>query len=87
MMDVTLKRLEIEAEVAVVFDLAKKAIGLNGSCNHVTIPESRIRVVCKTTSVCPNNSTTFAAAETLCSETKAAVTLDAASQTEASSMV
>ncbi|GFS75946.1 transposable element Tc1 transposase [Trichonephila clavipes] len=54
---------------------------LNGSCSHVTSPESRIWVVCKTINVCTNSSTTFAAAWTLSSETMAAATLDAASQT------
>ncbi|GFU63759.1 hypothetical protein TNCV_3321561 [Trichonephila clavipes] len=49
-------------------------------------PESRIGVVYKITNVCPNSSAIFAAACTLSSETVVAVTLDAASQTGASSM-
>ncbi|GFV12637.1 hypothetical protein TNCV_4425901 [Trichonephila clavipes] len=61
--------------------------GFNGSCSHVTSPESRIGVVCKTTHVYTNSSTTFAAAWTLSSETMAAATLDAASQTEAYPML
>ncbi|GFW04114.1 transposable element Tcb1 transposase [Trichonephila clavipes] len=52
----------------------------------VTSPESRIGVVCKTTSVYTNSSTTFAVAWTLSSETMAAAFLDAASQAEASPM-
>ncbi|GFS86453.1 hypothetical protein TNCV_513281 [Trichonephila clavipes] len=60
--------------------------GLNGSCSHLTSPESRIGVVCKTTIVCINSSMTFAAAWTLKLETMAAATLDVASQTGASSM-
>ncbi|GFW43554.1 hypothetical protein TNCV_4769061 [Trichonephila clavipes] len=49
------------------------------SCSHVTSPESRIGVVCKTKSVRTNSWTTFAAAFTLSSQTMAAATLDAAS--------
>ncbi|GFX13911.1 hypothetical protein TNCV_3422221 [Trichonephila clavipes] len=60
---------------------------LNGSCSHVTSQESRMGDVCKTTSVCTNRSTMFAAAWTLSWETMASTTLDAASQTGASSMV
>ncbi|GFX50942.1 hypothetical protein TNCV_2732931 [Trichonephila clavipes] len=37
-------------------------MALNGSCTLVTSPESRIGVVCKTTSVCTNSSMTLAAA-------------------------
>ncbi|GFW67889.1 SH2 domain-containing adapter protein B [Trichonephila clavipes] len=59
--------------------------GFNGSCSHVTSTESRIGVVCKTTNVCTNSSTTFETVWTLTSETMA--TLHAASQTGASSMV
>ncbi|GFV51125.1 hypothetical protein TNCV_4744021 [Trichonephila clavipes] len=50
-------------------------------------PQSIIGIVCKTTSVCTNNSTTFAVAWNLSSEIMAMATLDAASQTEASSMM
>ncbi|GFW43292.1 hypothetical protein TNCV_2923401 [Trichonephila clavipes] len=57
----------------------------NGSGSYVTTPESRIGVVCKAT-VCANCSTMFAEAWTLSSETIAADTLEAASQTGASSM-
>ncbi|GFV00727.1 uncharacterized protein TNCV_1385461 [Trichonephila clavipes] len=53
--------------------------GLNGSCSHVTRPESRIGVVCKT-SVCMNSSKTFPVA-------RIAANLNPASETEASSMV
>ncbi|GFV45208.1 HTH_Tnp_Tc3_2 domain-containing protein [Trichonephila clavipes] len=42
--------------------------GFNGSCSHITSPESRIGVVCKTKSVCTNTSTTFAAAWALSSD-------------------
>ncbi|GFT40179.1 hypothetical protein TNCV_1526901 [Trichonephila clavipes] len=55
--------------------------GLNGSCSHVTSPESRIKVVCKTTSICMNSSNMFAEAWTLSSETMAVATLHAESQT------
>ncbi|GFW58993.1 hypothetical protein TNCV_2830991 [Trichonephila clavipes] len=49
--------------------------------------ESRNRIVCRTTSVCTNSSSTFEAAWTLTSETMAAVILDDASKIGASSMV
>ncbi|GFV72666.1 hypothetical protein TNCV_411851 [Trichonephila clavipes] len=61
--------------------------GLNGSCSHITSPESKISVVCKTTSICTNISETIAAAWILSSETMAAATLDTASQTGAFSLV
>ncbi|GFU54645.1 hypothetical protein TNCV_2161161 [Trichonephila clavipes] len=57
-----------------------------GSQRHVTSPESRIGIDCKTTSVYTNNLTPFVVAWTLPLETMAAATLDAASQTGASSM-
>ncbi|GFW89962.1 hypothetical protein TNCV_3741481 [Trichonephila clavipes] len=64
--------------------------------DHFTSPESRIAVVCKTTSVCTNSSQdnvctnssmTFAAEWTLSLETMAAATLDAASHRGVSSMM
>ncbi|GFX77080.1 hypothetical protein TNCV_1072801 [Trichonephila clavipes] len=61
--------------------------GLSGSYSHITNPESGIGVICKTTSVCTNSSTMFAAVWMLSSETMAVATLDAASQTGAPSMV
>ncbi|GFT06379.1 hypothetical protein TNCV_1145641 [Trichonephila clavipes] len=61
--------------------------GLNGSWRHATSTESRIGVICKTINICTNSWTTFATLGTLSSEIKAAATLDAASQTGASSMM
>ncbi|GFT41713.1 hypothetical protein TNCV_4707891 [Trichonephila clavipes] len=55
-------------------------------CSHVTSPESRIEIIFKTTNICMNSLMTIAALWTLCLETMAAAILDAASQTEASSM-
>ncbi|GFW31175.1 hypothetical protein TNCV_2577571 [Trichonephila clavipes] len=49
-------------------------------------PDSRIGVVCKTANVCTNSLTTFAAEWTLGSNTMATVTVNAASQSGASSM-
>ncbi|GFU70326.1 hypothetical protein TNCV_2106651 [Trichonephila clavipes] len=50
-------------------------------------PEYRIRVIYKTTSICTNSSTTFAAVWILSSETMAEATLGAESQTGAFSLV
>ncbi|GFU30247.1 tolloid-like protein 2 [Trichonephila clavipes] len=60
--------------------------GLNGSCSHVTSPDSRVTVVFKTTSVCTNSLTTSATIWTL-SSIMAVATLDSASLTGASSIV
>ncbi|GFU44761.1 hypothetical protein TNCV_1251121 [Trichonephila clavipes] len=59
--------------------------GFNGSCSHTPSHESRIKIICKTASVYTNSSTTFAVAWTFSSETITDATLDAASQTGASS--
>ncbi|GFX51279.1 hypothetical protein TNCV_2736301 [Trichonephila clavipes] len=60
---------------------------LNRACSYFTSPESRIGVVCRIRSFCTNISTKFTKAWTLSSETMIVTTLDAASQTRASSMV
>ncbi|GFT60339.1 hypothetical protein TNCV_4971241 [Trichonephila clavipes] len=60
----------------------KKEYGTN---SHIMSPESRIRVVSKTTNVCMNSSTTCASTWTLSTETMAI--LDAASQTGTSSIM
>ncbi|CAL1271587.1 unnamed protein product [Larinioides sclopetarius] len=54
---------------------------------YVTNPESRNGVICKITSVCTSNSTTFAASWSVCSPTIALVTIDTTSQTEEPLMV